>query len=105
MRPTFPVPVVRAGANCGPNLVFTAVRPHQVAGKLTALGLPPDATRYGYRPLHQQPIFTRYATPGCPNAEALVTSTFQLPVHPGLSEAAIEWMAAHLAAIAREGTA
>jgi hypothetical protein len=45
----------------------------------------------------------RYAS-SCPSVEALATSTFQLPVHPNLPQATVEWMAARLATIAREGT-
>jgi dTDP-4-amino-4,6-dideoxygalactose transaminase len=72
--------------NCGPgdapnyyNLVLTVgERPQQVAQALSALGLPPDSIRYRYRPLYHHPIFAPYAT-ACPNAEALATSTVQLP--------------------------
>jgi dTDP-4-amino-4,6-dideoxygalactose transaminase len=85
------------------NLVITATsRQHQIAAALDAIGLPPDSSRYRYRPLHQQPLFAKPAT-GCPNAEALATSTFQLPVHPGLPEATVKWVAARVAAIARGG--
>ena len=66
-----PVGLVRAGADAG---------------------LPPDSVRYGYRSLYHRPIFTQYATT-CPNAETLAATTFQLPVHPGMSEAALRWVA------------
>jgi dTDP-4-amino-4,6-dideoxygalactose transaminase len=97
----------RYGQNDRPNyynLVLTA-RSHQqqVARALSSLGLPPDSVRYGYRPLYQRPIFAAY-TNACPNAEALATSTFQLPVHPGLSDATVEWVAARVADLAREGS-
>jgi dTDP-4-amino-4,6-dideoxygalactose transaminase len=86
------------------NLVLaTSRRRPEMAATLETLGLPPDSRRYRYRPLHQQPMFAAYARP-CPNAEALATSTFQLPVHPSLPEATVEWMAAHLATIACGGT-
>jgi dTDP-4-amino-4,6-dideoxygalactose transaminase len=86
------------------NLVLTADNHQQEIGQaLSALGLPPDSGRYGYRPLYQQSIFAAYAA-ACPNAEALATSTFQLPVHPGMPEATVEWVAARVAALAREGT-
>jgi perosamine synthetase len=62
-------------------------------------GLPPDSIRFGYRPLYHQPIFTKYATT-CPNAEATCAATLQLPVHPGMREAALEWAAACIRAIA-----
>lgn len=85
------------------NLVLTATsRQQEITAALKDLGLPPDSTRYGYRALHLQPLFAEYASP-CPNAETLATSTFQLPVHPSLPEATVEWMAAHVATIARGG--
>jgi dTDP-4-amino-4,6-dideoxygalactose transaminase len=85
------------------NLVLTAPsRQGEVAQALAGLGLPPDSARYGYRPLHQQRLFADYAT-ASPNADALATSTFQIPVHPGLAEPTIEWMADRLARIATEG--
>jgi perosamine synthetase len=58
----------------------------------TTAGLPPDSARFTYRPLYHRPIFAAYAT-DCPNAEALTTTTLQLPVHPGMSEAALGWVA------------
>ncbi len=86
------------------NLVLTAGSHQQeFAQNLSALGLPPDSARYGYRPLYQRPIFAEYAT-ACPNAEALATSTFQIPVHPGMPEATVEWVAARVADLARGGT-
>jgi dTDP-4-amino-4,6-dideoxygalactose transaminase len=86
------------------NLVLTATsRQPEIAAALEALGLPPDSSRYRYRALHQQPLFTAYAS-ACPNAEILATSTFQLPVHPSLSEATVEWVAERVATIARGGT-
>jgi perosamine synthetase len=86
------------------NVVLTADRDRgDIAEALAALGLPPDSARYGYQPLYDQPIFAGYAT-ACTNAEALAASTFQLPVHPGMPDATVEWVAARVAAIAREGT-
>jgi dTDP-4-amino-4,6-dideoxygalactose transaminase len=69
-----------------------------VAATLAAAGLPPDSVRYGYRPLYHQPIFSRYGT-ACRNAEQLATTTFQLPVHPAMSETALQWVAEQLAAL------
>lgn len=76
------------------NLVLTASidTAPALAGALTAAGLPPDSVRYGYRPLYHRPIFTAYATT-CPNAEKLAATTFQLPVHPGMSQASLRWVA------------
>lgn len=76
------------------NLVLTA--PADTAKsfvtRFAASGLHPDSIRYGYRPLYRQSIFNPYAT-ACPNAEALTAATFQFPVHPGMSEAALNWVA------------
>ena len=84
--------------------MLTATTAHRhVTHALTTLGLPPDSVRYGYRPLHQQPLFTRYATTPCPNAEALAATTVQVPVHPGLTQAAVAWIADQLATIAEQG--
>jgi perosamine synthetase len=86
------------------NLVLIAGSHQQeVAQALSTLGLPPDSARYGYQPLHQRPIFAEYTT-ACPNAEALATSTFQIPVHTGMAEATVEWVAARVADLARGGT-
>jgi perosamine synthetase len=62
------------------------------AAKVIAAGLPPDSIRFGYQPLYHRQIFTRYAT-SCPNAEALCAATFQLPVHPRMTPAALGWVA------------
>jgi dTDP-4-amino-4,6-dideoxygalactose transaminase len=69
-----------------------------VAATLAAAGLPPDSVRYGYRPLYHQPIFSQYAAT-CRNAERLAVTTFQLPVHPAMSETALQWVAEQLAAL------
>lgn len=73
-----------------------------VAAELAASGIPPDSVRYGYRPLYGQPLFRAYAT-DCPNAEALAATTLQLPVHPGMSEETVKWVAQRVAEIARKG--
>jgi perosamine synthetase len=81
------------------NLVLTAdPDAPAVAATLATTGLPPDSVRYGYRPLYHQPIFSRYAAT-CRNAERLATTTFQLPVHPAMSETALQWVAEQLAAL------
>ncbi|MGH3327940.1 MAG: DegT/DnrJ/EryC1/StrS family aminotransferase [Streptomycetales bacterium] len=69
----------------------------------TSAGLQPDSVRYGYRPLYRRSIFTRYAT-ACPNAEALCAATLQLPVHPGMSEAALAWVAHRIHSLATSYT-
>jgi len=76
------------------NLVLTAPTDaaESFAAGLAASGLHPDSIRYGYKPLYHRSIFNGYAT-ACPNAEALATVTLQLPVHPGMSEAALQWVA------------
>jgi len=70
-----------------------------VAAALASVGLPPDSVRYRYRPLPQRTLFRPYRTP-CPNAERLAAGTFQLPVHPGMSEAALRFVAGRIAALA-----
>jgi len=40
----------------------------------------------------QRAVFAAYAA-DCPNAEALAAATLQLPVHPGMSRAALDWVA------------
>lgn len=71
-----------------------------MACRFADAGLPPDSIRYRYRALYQQPLFAPYARP-CPNAEYLATATIQLPVHPGLSQPALEWIAGWVATIAQ----
>jgi perosamine synthetase len=58
------------------------------AAFFTAAGLPPDSARFIYRPLYHRTVFAAYATDR-PNAEALAAATLQLPVHPGMSQAAL----------------
>jgi dTDP-4-amino-4,6-dideoxygalactose transaminase len=83
------------GADDAPNyynLVLVAPgAAESVTAELAAAGLPPDSIRYGYRPLYHRPLLARYATT-CPNAEALAAATLQLPVHPGMPEAALRWV-------------
>lgn len=76
------------------NLVLTTdpASAEAFAAAFAAAGLPPDSVRYGYRPLYHRPIFTEFANE-CPNAEQLAATTLQLPVHPGMSEAALGWVA------------
>jgi dTDP-4-amino-4,6-dideoxygalactose transaminase len=75
-----------------------------LAASFAAAGLHPDSIRYGYRPLYHRAIFTGY-TSTCPNAEALAATTFQVPVHPGMSEAALEWIADRVRALTEESRA
>lgn len=83
------------------NLVLTTRTPAgDAAARLAEAGLPPDTIRYGYRPLHQQALFARWASGPCPNAAALVAATVQLPVHPNLSEPELQWIARQIAAVA-----
>ncbi|HET6214068.1 MAG TPA: hypothetical protein VFE14_14480, partial [Micromonosporaceae bacterium] len=60
-----------------------------------AAGLPPDSVRYGYQPLYHRPIFAQFKAL-CPNAETLAATTFQLPVHPGMSDPDLGWVADRL---------
>lgn len=87
------------------NLVLVAAEDAEAfAARFASTGLPPDSLRYGYRPLYHWPIFAQYAT-ACPNAEALCAATLQFPVHPGMSEAELEWVAdrIRILAISRDG--
>jgi perosamine synthetase len=83
------------------NLVLTTRTPAaDAAARLAEAGLLPDTIRYGYRPLHQQRLFARWASGPCPNAEALVAATLQLPVHPDLNDQALQWVARQIATVA-----
>ena len=82
-------------------LVAAASSADRLAVSFAEAGLPPDSIRYGYRPLYHQPIFAKYASP-CPNAEALAATTLQVPVHPGMSPAALEWVSDRVCAFAQE---
>lgn len=64
----------------------------RVAAALTRGGLCPDTTRWRYRGLHRQPMFSQWASP-CPHADTLIGTTFQIPVHPGLTSATLRYIA------------
>jgi dTDP-4-amino-4,6-dideoxygalactose transaminase len=70
-----------------------------IAAALATAGLPPDSVRYRYRPLPHRTLFQPHQA-ACPNAARLAATTFQLPVHPGMSEAALRWVAGRIAALA-----
>jgi perosamine synthetase len=70
-----------------------------IAAALATAGLPPDSVRHRYRPLPHRTLFQPHET-ACPNATRLAATTFQLPVHPGMSEAALRWVAGRVAALA-----
>jgi dTDP-4-amino-4,6-dideoxygalactose transaminase len=81
------------------NLVLAVEEPAApIAHEFADAGLPPDSIRY--RALHQQRLFAPYVRP-CPDAEQPATTTIQLPVHLGLSEPALEWIAGRVATIAQ----
>ncbi len=92
------------GENSRPNyynLVLSAKEhQHEITQALAASGLPSDSIRYRYRALGQQPMFVEYAT-HCPNAEAIVRSTFQIPVHPAMPPSTVQWVAERVSAISR----
>ena len=73
-----------------------------IASALTRCGLGPDTIRWRYRGLHQRPMFARWASP-CPHADTLIATTFQIPVHPGLSPAALRYIADAVRHAASEG--
>src|SRR5579859_1321552 len=60
-----------------------------LAEQFTERCLPPDTIRWGYRPLYEQELFAAWGTT-CPNAEAVVRSTFQLPIHSGMTTAELD---------------
>jgi perosamine synthetase len=64
----------------------------RIAAGFTAAGLPPDSVRFRYGPLYTRPVFAPYAT-RCPNAEQLAATTFQLPVHPAMTDQTLGWVA------------
>jgi perosamine synthetase len=74
----------------------------RVAAALTRCGLCPDTIRWRYRGLHRQPMFSRWASP-CPHADALIETTFQIPVHPGLTSATLRYIADAVRHAATEG--
>jgi dTDP-4-amino-4,6-dideoxygalactose transaminase len=47
-------------------------------------------------------MFPRWACP-CPQADALIATTFQIPVHPGLDSAALGYVTEAVWAAASEG--
>ena len=85
------------------NLVLTSENPGNLTQQFANAGLPPDSVRYRYRPLYHQPAFQLYARV-CPNAEVVATTTFQLPVHPGLTAAQLEWAIRTVTHLANHGS-
>lgn len=59
---------------------------------LAERGIYSDITKYGYRPLYQRPLFNKWATK-CVNAELFIPLLIQLPIHPGLTQDEISYMA------------
>jgi len=74
----------------------------RIAAALTSSGLGPDTIRWRYQGLHHRAMFAQWASP-CPNADALIATTFQIPVHPGLPPATIRYIANALRDAAAEG--
>ena len=60
------------------------------------------ALRWRYHGLHQRVMFARWACP-CPQADVLIATTFQIPVHPGLDPAAPRYITKAVRAAASEG--
>jgi len=60
---------------------------------LDANGIPSDIKRYGCKNLYEFPAVAAYRRE-CPNGEALLRSMTTIPVHPGLDEGALEYIAA-----------
>jgi dTDP-4-amino-4,6-dideoxygalactose transaminase len=80
-RPNYYCLVLRSGPADAP----------RIASELTQRGLGPDTIRWNYQGLAHRPLFAQWASP-CPHAVALIAATFQLPVHPGLSPAALRYI-------------
>jgi perosamine synthetase len=73
----------------------------RIAAVLARHGLAPDIIRWHYQGLHNRSLFARWAST-CPNADALIASTFQIPVHPGLDAAALQSISRAVRAVASE---
>lgn len=63
----------------------------ELATALANAGLPPDQNTYGFCVGYQRPLFAALARK-CPNAEAVVRDTVQLPAHSGLTEADVAYV-------------
>jgi dTDP-4-amino-4,6-dideoxygalactose transaminase len=66
----------------------TRVLTHEMSAK----GIQSDTTRYGYKPLYEEPAFQAFARP-CPNAERMISSILTLPSHEGLMSDDIAFIA------------
>jgi dTDP-4-amino-4,6-dideoxygalactose transaminase len=71
----------------------------RIAAGFAKAGLPPDSMRFRYGPLYTRPLFAPYAA-ACPNAETLAATTFQLPVHPAMTDQALGWVADRIRGLA-----
>jgi perosamine synthetase len=56
-------------------------------------GIPSDIKRYGCKALYRFPILTQYRR-DCPNAEKLLACMTTIPVHPHITRAELDYMAA-----------
>jgi dTDP-4-amino-4,6-dideoxygalactose transaminase len=74
----------------------------RIAADLTSCGLSPDTIRWRYQGLHHRAVFSRWACP-CPQADALIAATFQIPIHPGLDPAALRCIIKAVQAAASKG--
>jgi dTDP-4-amino-4,6-dideoxygalactose transaminase len=90
-KPNYYCLVLKASRAAGP----------RIAADLTSCGLSPDTIRWRYQGLHHRAVFARWACP-CPQADALIAATFQIPVHPGLDPAALRYITKALRAAASE---
>lgn len=63
-----------------------------LTSELSAKGIQSDTTRYGYKPLYEEPAFQAFTRP-CPNAERMIASILTLPCHEGLMPEDIAFIA------------
>ncbi|WP_206957582.1 DegT/DnrJ/EryC1/StrS family aminotransferase [Trinickia acidisoli] len=62
---------------------------------LDEAGIPSDIKRYGCKALYEFPVLAKYRR-ACPNAENLLASMTTIPVHPDITAAELDYMAAHI---------
>ena len=69
-------------------------------GALDKVGVQSDRVKYGYDVFYKRKLYRGLST-YCPNAENLLASLIQIPVHPGMSEDHLSEIAALLKTFAR----
>ncbi len=74
------------------NLRLTFSNNRRFIEYLEARGIPSDIIRYGCRCLYEFPAVAPFAR-HCPNAEALLGDMTTIPVHPGLTDSDLDYIA------------